>query len=151
MTGRLRRPCNIIFFALFYFLLGQHSSIALFFFCNLEIVAKARVYCFIWSLMYTVVAEISRDLAQQTTELTKHGDCTGVISIFVDQDMVRPEPLSNVITPTGALSAPDGKGQALGHSRAIYIKNLTITLISSSVLNEVLRFALRASRRRSDL
>ncbi len=61
-------------------------------------------------------------------------------------DMVRPEPFGGVLTATGVLSAPDGKGQALGHSRAIFLKNLTMTLISSSVLHEVLGFALRASR-----
>ena len=60
--------------------------------------------------------------------------------------MVRPEPLGGVLTATGVLSVPDGKGQALGHSRAIYMKNLSMTLMSSSVLHEVLGFALRASR-----
>ena len=60
---------------------------------------------------------------------------------------LRLEPLGGVLTATGALSAPDGKGQALGHSRAIFMKNLTMTLISSSVLHELMGFGLRASRR----
>ena len=67
-------------------------------------------------------------------------------SVFSSQIFLRVEPLGGVLTATGALSAPDGKGQALGHARAIFMKNLTMTLISSSVLHEVMGFGLRASR-----